>query len=143
MARAPWYSTTALVLVIAGGAVGVAARAAITLPIPTDAHPLLVPAVTLGENLLGAFLLGLVVGIVDDRFPRARLFFGTGMLGGFTTYSAFAVHAVTVSSASPPLGLVLIVLSLIGGVFAAALGLVLGRRIAGVPNEIEQPEDAE
>ena len=34
-------------------------------------------------------------------------------------------------------------LTLFGGVAAAALGLIVGRRIAGVPEEIEAPEDAE
>ena len=62
MARARWFSPVALILVIAGGALGVAARAALTLPIGADAHPLVVPAVTLAINVAGSFLLGAVVG---------------------------------------------------------------------------------
>lgn len=50
-------------------------------------------------NVLGAFALGLLVARLDGPFfsagrrVRLRLFVGTGVLGGFTTYSAFAVHA--------------------------------------------------
>lgn len=43
-------------------------------------------------NILGCFLIGLVFGCVE-RFslaPEWRLFFATGLLGGFTTFSAFS-----------------------------------------------------
>ena len=150
MARARWFSPVALILVIAGGALGVAARAALTLPIGADAHPLVVPAVTLAINVAGSLLLGAVVGCLGDRHPRARAFFGTGVLGGFTTYSAFAVQAVTLSSTSPFVGLALAAVSLFAGVLAAAFGLAAGTRAAGAratgtpgaPDAI-RPEDAE
>ena len=71
------------------------------------------------------------------------MFFGTGVLGGFTTYSAFAVQAVTTGTAAPVIGLLLILVSLFVGVLAAALGLVVGRRAAGAPEDRESPEDAE
>lgn len=143
MVRARWFSPTALLLVIAGGALGVAARAAIVVPLAGGTHPLVVPGVTLAINLIGSLLLGVVVGWLDDRHPLGRLFLGTGVLGGFTTYSAFAVQSVTTSSASPFVGLALIALSLFGGALAAAVGLALGRRIVDRPGEIERAEDAE
>ncbi|MBN9176719.1 MAG: CrcB family protein [Microbacterium sp.] len=130
-------------LVICGGAAGVAARAALTVPFSAGAHPLLVPALTLVINLAGALLLGVVVGALDDRHPRWRSFLGTGVLGGFTTYSAFAVHVVTMGSSAPLVGLVLAAVTIFGGALAAAAGLGLGRRIAGRPGEIESPEEAE
>ncbi|MFT4213276.1 MAG: CrcB family protein [Microbacterium sp.] len=131
MARAKWFHPGAFVLVVVGGAVGVAARAVVTVPL-TDAgvHPLVVPAVTLAINLLGSFLLGVLVGRLDERHPLARAFLGTGMIGGFTTYSAFAVHAVTTSTASPFVGIAFIALSLFGGALCAGLGLSAGRRAA-------------
>lgn len=132
----------ALALVIAGGALGVAARAAIVVPFSAGAHPLVVPALTLGVNLLGSGLLGLVVGVLGDRRPRLRAFLGTGVLGGFTTYSAFAVQVVTTSSASPVIGVVLAAVSVFGGVLCAALGLVAGHGISGAQPP-PQPEDAE
>lgn len=144
MALPRWFSPVALVLVIVGGAVGVAARAALVLPFSaTGTHPLVVPAVTLVINLAGSMLLGLLVGALDERMPRLRAFAGTGVMGGFTTYSAFAVHAVTTASAAPVVGLALVAVSLFGGALAAAAGLALGRRAAGAPGVVEPPEAAE
>lgn len=143
MVRARWFSPVALALVIAGGAGGATARAAMVLPLSVGTHPLTVPAVTAGINLLGSLLLGVVVGSLADRHRHARTFLGTGVLGGFTTYSAFAVQTVTTSTASPLVGLVMIAVSMFGGVVAAAAGLILGRRLADRPGEIERPEDAE
>lgn len=143
MALPRWFSPAALVVVIVGGAVGVALRALLTVPLSIGTHPLVVPAVTLAINVLGSLLLGVIVGVLDDRRPLLRLFLGTGMMGGFTTYSAFAVHVVTTSSAAPIVGLGLIALSVFGGVVAATAGLMAGRRLAGRPNGAEPPEDAE
>lgn len=138
------FSLVALLLVIAGGMVGVALRAVVVVPLTAAGlHPLVVPAATLVVNLIGSLLLGVIVGWLADRHPRARLFLGTGVMGGFTTYSAFAVQAVTTATASPFVGIALIVISLFGGVLAAVAGLALGRRLADRPGEIEQPEDAE
>ena len=143
MARAAWFSPLALILVICGGAVGVAARAALTVPFSSGAHPLVLPALTLVINLAGALLLGVVVGWLDDRHPRWRAFLGTGVMGGFTTYSAFAVHVVTTGSSAPLVGLLLAAVTIFGGALAGAVGLALGRRIVDRPGEVEPPEEAE
>lgn len=144
MTRPRWFSPVALVLVILGGMIGVAIRAAVVVPLgAVNPHPLVVPAVTLVINLLGSLLLGVIVGWFADRHPRARLFLGTGVMGGFTTYSAFAVQTLSTSSVSPYVGIILVVVSLFGGVFAAVVGLAAGRRIADRPGEVERPEDAE
>lgn len=143
MASTRWFSPVALLLAVVGGAVGVAARALMTVPFADGAHPLLVPGITAVINIAGSFLLGLVVGGLDGRHPRLRVFLGTGVLGGFTTYSAFAVHAVTTFTAAPVIGLLLIVVSIFGGVLAAGVGLVVARRWASVPDEVEPVEDAE
>lgn len=143
MTSAKWFSPAALVLVIVGGAFGVAARAVLVVPLSGATHPLVVPAVTLGINVVGSLLLGLVIGWLGDRHPLARLFLGTGVIGGFTTYSAFAVQSVTTSSAAPLVGLALIALSLFGGAVGAALGLGAGRRLAGAGASEPRVEDAE
>lgn len=143
MPKARWFSPAVLLVVIAGGAVGGAARAALTVPFADAAYPLTVPAITMGINLVGSLLLGVVVGWLDDRQPRLRAFLGMGVMGGFTTYSAFAVHGVTTSTAAPVVGLALMAVSVFGGVLAAAAGLLVGRRIAGVPTEVETSEEAE
>lgn len=138
MASVRAFSPVALALVIVGGAIGVAARAALVVPLGSGMHPLVVPAVTAAINLIGSFLLGLLVGRLGDRRPGLRLLLGTGVLGGFTTYSAFAVHAVTTFTAAPVVGVALIAVVLFGGVLAAAAGL----RLAGAGRAGHVPEEA-
>jgi CrcB protein len=75
-------------------------------------------------NLLGAFALGLVV---DALGADARAVLGTGFLGGFTTYSAFAVETVllaergrtTAAVAYASASLVLGTLAALGGIEVA------------------------
>lgn len=127
-ARPVWW--VALLIVVIGGAAGAAARAALVLSFPADAHPLAVPGVTLGINVVGSFALGLLSGALGEHRPGLRLLIGTGFLGGFTTYSAFAVHALQVFTDAPIVGLALIVVTLFAGVVAAGVGLALGQRRA-------------
>ena len=129
-------------LVVVGGMVGVAARSALVVPLGGGIHPLVVPGVTLAINVVGSFLLGLVVGRIDDRRPRLRALLVTGMLGGFTTYSAFAVQVVDVGGDAPVVGLTLAVVSVFGGVLAAAIGLRAGGGQAA-RREAVPPEAAE
>lgn len=123
-----WFSGRTLALVIAGGAVGVVARALLTVPVDPAAPRILVPAITLAINILGSFLLGLIVARLGGTHPRWRAFLGTGVVSGFTTYSAFAVQVVSVGGASPWVGAALVIVSLFGGALAAAAGLSLARR---------------
>lgn len=125
MAAPRAVSLPALAVVIVGGMVGVAARAILVMPIPVDAHPLAIPGVTLGINLVGSFLLGVLVGRLGTRRPLLRALIGTGVLGGFTTYSAFAVQTVDTFTAAPLVGIALAVVSVVGGVAAAGVGLRL------------------
>lgn len=127
-----------LAVTVAGGAIGVLARGLIVAPVD---DPAAVPWVTLGINVAGSLLLGIVVGWLDDRRPLARAFLGTGILGGFTTYSAFAV-ATAVWVAAPWLAAGLAAASVVAGVAGAVAGLFLGRRIADRPGQVELPEDA-
>lgn len=83
-----------IALVFAGGAVGTAGRELLQLAVPKLAG---VPVATMGINISGAFLLGLLLSALAARGPdagarrAARLLLGTGVLGGFTTYSSLAV----------------------------------------------------
>jgi CrcB protein len=134
--------------VVAGGIIGVASRELLLLPFTTDAATpaavLGVAAVTMGINVLGSFVLGIVVGTLADRHPLARAFIGTGVLGGFTTYSAFALHTASLLGSVPAVGVVLAVGSVLLGLAAAALGLRLTRRggAAGSGSAPGQPETA-
>jgi fluoride exporter len=118
------FSWAHLGLVVAGGMLGTAARAALTLLFGEAWGPWLVPAV----NVVGAFALGVAIGVLarsasTQRSRAVQHFVGTGVLGGFTTYSALAVESV----AEPAL-LAVGVGSALVGTAAAAVGLFLVRR---------------
>jgi CrcB protein len=80
-------------------------------------------ATTLAINVVGAFLLGLLVGL-RPHGRWSRPFLGTGVLGGFTTFSTFAVQTVDASAAT---GIVYAAGTLVLGIGAAALGLRVAR----------------
>ena len=123
--------------VVVGGALGVLARAALLSPID-DAE--LVPWATLVVNVAGSLLLGIVVGAIGDRRPHARAFLGTGLLGGFTTYSAFAVETALWLT-TPWLAAGLAAASVIAGVIGAIAGLITGRWLSRRP--VGDPETGE
>jgi len=54
------------------------------------------PFGTLGVNIIGCFLIGLVFGLSDrgNMSQEWRLFLATGLIGGFTTFSAFSNETV-------------------------------------------------
>lgn len=130
-------------VIVAGGVLGVAVRELLLLPLSTGpAAPgsLVLPAATMAINVVGSFVLGIVVGRLGDRHPLARAFVGTGVLGGFTTYSAFAVQTAVLLGAVPWAGAALAVISVLLGVAAAALGLRLTQRPAASDGgESDQP----
>ena len=75
-------------LVGAGGALGATCRYVVGVFVRADSFPL----ATLGVNVAGSFLLGLVVfsGAAGD----AVLFLGVGFAGAFTTFSSFSFRTV-------------------------------------------------
>ena len=82
---------------------------------------------TLGINIAGSFLLGLLTGAA--WFGRdVREGIGVGFLGGFTTFSTFSVQAVLeVDGGEPGRALIYVLASVLGGLAAATLGYALGR----------------
>lgn len=83
-------------VVFVGGAIGTAAREALSLALP-PVHG--IPYTVFGINVLGAFLLGVLLdalarrGRDHGRRRVLRLLLGTGVMGGFTTYSALATDS--------------------------------------------------
>lgn len=55
------------------------------------------PFGTLTVNIIGCFLIGLVFGLTDrgNLTQEWRLFLATGLLGGFTTFSAFSIESLS------------------------------------------------
>jgi len=86
----------AVVLVTAGGFFGTVARHLIGEAIPNWQG---IPVGILTINLFGAFLLGVLIEALSRSGPdigwrrNMRFFVGTGVIGGFTTYSALASDA--------------------------------------------------
>ena len=109
------------------GTLGVLARYGISrLTLHTDA---LVWS-TVGINIVGSFLLGLLVA--EHWFDRdLREAIGVGFLGGFTTFSTFSVQIVLeVDAGEPGRAAWYFLASMVGGVAAAAAGYALGRKMA-------------
>ena len=121
----------AYLLAALGGAVGGVARWALAEVLPSPGGW---PWATLVVNLTGCFLLGALIAVLAARSPEppwARPFLGAGVLGGYTTYSAFAVEVVDlVDHGALGLAAGYVLLSVAGGVAAVVLGAVSGRRVA-------------
>jgi CrcB protein len=94
---------TVLAVIALGGALGALARWIVAEGLPHDAGQF--PWDTLLTNVTGCFLIGVVMVLVIERWPRRPLirpFFGTGILGGFTTFSTYAVDTRTLLAADRP-----------------------------------------
>ncbi|SFK70373.1 fluoride efflux transporter CrcB [Methylorubrum salsuginis] len=87
---------------------------------------------TLGINVLGSVLMGVVTGWFALRGgpPQARLFLATGMLGGFTTFSTFSLEAFTlIERGDWGAALAYVLISLLAGVGGLALALAAMRHL--------------
>ena len=119
------------VLVFVGGGLGAVARHGIN----RAGLALLGPGFpwwTLAVNVLGSFLIGLLAGLFGawETGHNARLFLTTGFLGGFTTFSAFSLDALTMWGRGATLQAGFYVLaSVLLSLLAAAIGLLLTRAV--------------
>jgi CrcB protein len=85
------------------------------------------PVPTLTVNLLGSFAIGLLYMYVAARgasAENARLFWMTGVLGGFTTYSAFALETALLGFSLT--GALYVAATVVGCLLAAIAGLKMG-----------------
>ena len=118
-------------LVFIGGGLGTMMRHAVNVAsarwFGTD-----FPYHTLFENVTGSFLMGLVVGYFAFRgeaSQHVRLFLATGVLGGYTTFSAFSLDAALfVERHAWALATLYALASVAGAVLGLFLGLALMRR---------------
>lgn len=122
-----------LFLVMAGGAVGAGARYLAgrgVLALAGAAYPL----GTLAVNLIGGLAMGLLAGMIaraPEQHEPARLLIGVGLLGGFTTFSAFSLEIATMierGALITAMGYALA--SVIGSVIALFGGLAIARGLA-------------
>ena len=119
---------TYLILVGIGGMIGSIGRYLAGKVVQTRTDSIF-PYSTLSVNLLGSFILGLILSIATRRnlSPEWGLFLGTGVCGGFTTFSAFSLENLNLLQQKPALSILYISISLAGGVLFAALGVWAGR----------------
>lgn len=85
-------------LIFVGGGIGAVTRYTLTLAATRALGPSF-PWGTFGINIVGSLLMGLVAGFFVARgtppeWDNARLFLTTGILGGFTTFSAFSLDTL-------------------------------------------------
>jgi CrcB protein len=121
----PGAMTTVMVGI--GGTLGVLARWGLSrLTLHTEA----LIWMTVGINVVGSFLLGLLVA--EHWFGRdLREGLGVGFLGGFTTFSTFSVQVVLETEGGrPETALLYVFASVVGGIAAAFAGYALGRSMA-------------
>lgn len=114
---------TALLLVMAGAAVGAPARFLTDRAIQ-GGHDSVFPWGTFAVNIVGCFVLGLVTGRVD---PQVQLLVGAGFCGALTTYSTFSYETLRLAEeGSLRYALLNVVGSVVCGVLAAVSGAALG-----------------
>jgi CrcB protein len=114
-----------------GGTLGTGIRYLITSSVP---RPDQLPLTILMINIVGAFFLGALIERLPVGGPgggarhRIRLTAGTGLLGGFTTYSALAMDSVSLLNGSrPAAGLAYALGTLMLGAAASRVGIGAGR----------------
>ncbi len=118
-----------LLLVALGGAIGSAMRY-LTAILLARHYTGSIPLATLVVNVLGCFLIGLLIGLCSET-TYLRLLFITGFCGGFTTFSSFTAESyVMFREGAYGLALLYIAGSVLIGLLALWIGLYVSRIIA-------------
>lgn len=122
-----------VLLVALGGGLGAASRFGVSLAVPARADAW--PVATFGINVAGSLLIGLLAGWLSTRGDAAepwRLFLGVGVLGGFTTFSAYSLETMRMIERNDWVGASTYSIgSVIAGLIAVAIGLAMAKRVLG------------
>ena len=114
-----------ILFVALGGALGAVLRYLISL-LPVKAE---FPILTLVTNLLGAIIIGIIVGLSEKNYNMSDnmvLFMKTGFCGGFTTFSTFSLEAFNlINKKSYGLAGLYALLSLILCIFGVFIGKLI------------------
>jgi CrcB protein len=118
-------------LVALGGAAGAVLRHWVSMAVQRSLGPGF-PWGTLAVNVSGCFMMGLVAGVAERQgslTPAARLFLVVGVLGGFTTFSAFANETVGAARAG---AMQVSIMNVLGSVGSCLAAVWLGRLAAAL-----------
>lgn len=122
----------AIVVVGFGAALGGIMRLLVTTLVVARAGAGAAPIATFGINVVGSLAIGVVVGAVESRAglsPLWRLFFATGILGGFTTFSTFSLDALALGAPGAFSAMAYVGASVVVGIALAYAGLAVGRAL--------------
>jgi CrcB protein len=118
-----------LLVIAAGGALGSLGRWGVGRVLPH--RPGEMPWSTVAVNLVGCLAIGALMVVVLEVAPPSRYLrplLGTGVLGGFTTFSTYTLDAAAlVDARRAPAAILYLVGSLLGGLVAVWVGAVLAR----------------
>ena len=119
----------AILLVALGGAIGSVARYTLSGAILHHTIDWRFPAGTFAVNVVGCLVAGMLAGLAEKHAlftADARLFLFTGLLGGFTTFSAFGLETMfLIKRGELAVAGANVVLSVLAGLLALWLGLGL------------------
>ncbi len=122
-----------ILLVMAGGASGALLRYMLTRSLPVGASGW--PWPTFLANILGGFAMGLLAVFVlknGQLSEDMRLLLGVGLLGGFTTFSAFSLEMMTmIEQGNAAVAGLYAISSVLIALMAVFAGASLGRVVAG------------
>src|SRR4051812_23676098 len=131
-----------LVAVAVGGALGTMARYELALAEPGGSGRF--PWATFGANIAGSLVLGIAVVVwADERAASgvARAFVAVGICGGLTTFSTWMVEGVLLTrDGDGDVAVLYLVVSLVVGFAAVALGVTGARRVLHRPVPVFDPE---
>ncbi|MDV9175857.1 fluoride efflux transporter CrcB [Streptomyces sp. W16] len=127
-----WRGQGPVVAVVAlGGAIGATGRYAASLWWPARSGGF--PWTTFGINVVGCAVIGVFMVVITDVWAAHRLvrpFFGTGVLGGFTTFSTYAVDIQKlVDAGHPRTALAYLAATLLAALAAVWLAVTAARRV--------------
>jgi CrcB protein len=118
--------------VAAGGAIGAVMRYLAGIGLVRLFGHTAFPLGVLTVNVLGSFAMGLFVGLAAQRgLTHLSPFVATGILGGFTTFSAFSLEAVTLyERGAVGLAAAYVIMNVVCSIAALFAGLALSRSLA-------------
>jgi CrcB protein len=118
-------------LVALGGGIGAAGRYGVSLAMPLK--PGEWPWATFSVNVAGSLAIGVLAGWLSSRGDVAeswRLFLGVGVLGGFTTFSAYSLETLRmIERGEWPAAAFYVLGSIVAGLAAVAIGAEIAKRV--------------